>query len=404
MTDLFICYSRKDTEFVHRLIDELQYRGIETWDYGEDIPQTPHWWSAILQGIEEADTFVCIITPAWLVTPIAHAETNFAISLNKRLIPVILGDLYEPEKSFGELSTMDFPKNVGAGNDLIIVARQNWRYIAAHNWIPFRDTDDFDSFSTNLIQVINTDLEHVRRHTHYLNSARKWDAQGRKPDYLLRGEELREAGIWLSEAGNKDPQPLDLHRQFIQESQQEEAKYSQVLQRAYHTALSRVFGFGPRKIFISYRRVDSGDVCGRIYDRLEPAFGRKNLFLDVDSIDYGSDFSQFIQRTLTECFAVLVVVGPQWVTTLKERAAKPEADFVKIEIASALKRQHLNVIPLFVGGAPAPDAKALPNELQALPLKNGTAIRSGRDFHRDMDTLIKELKKLRSRATKDTSA
>jgi hypothetical protein len=40
-------------------------------------------------------------------------------------------------------------------------------------------------------------------------------------------------------------------------------------------------------IFISYRRADSPDATGRIYDRLVAEFGRAQVFKDIDSIPLG---------------------------------------------------------------------------------------------------------------------
>ena len=37
-------------------------------------------------------------------------------------------------------------------------------------------------------------------------------------------------------------------------------------------------------VFISYRRDDQGAFAGRLYDRLEPRFGKNQVFMDVDSI------------------------------------------------------------------------------------------------------------------------
>ena len=37
-------------------------------------------------------------------------------------------------------------------------------------------------------------------------------------------------------------------------------------------------------IFLSYRRKDSADVSGRIYDRLSIKYGKDQVFKDVDSI------------------------------------------------------------------------------------------------------------------------
>ena len=45
-----------------------------------------------------------------------------------------------------------------------------------------------------------------------------------------------------------------------------------------------------KNIFISYRRTDSEDICGRIYDRLTQEFSKENVFKDTENIPPGVDF------------------------------------------------------------------------------------------------------------------
>ena len=47
------------------------------------------------------------------------------------------------------------------------------------------------------------------------------------------------------------------------------------------------------KIFINYRRDESGHVAGRLYESLAPKFGRNKLFMDVDNIPVGKDFEDY---------------------------------------------------------------------------------------------------------------
>jgi hypothetical protein len=48
---------------------------------------------------------------------------------------------------------------------------------------------------------------------------------------------------------------------------------------------------GPKgKIFINYRRDDSADAAGRLYDRLEQEFGKYSLFMDVETMRAGGGF------------------------------------------------------------------------------------------------------------------
>ena len=58
-------------------------------------------------------------------------------------------------------------------------------------------------------------------------------------------------------------------------------------------------------VFICYRRGDSSDVTGRLYDRLVQRFGRANVFKDVFSIDLGRNFEEVIAEALAKSFAML---------------------------------------------------------------------------------------------------
>jgi ABC-type iron transport system FetAB ATPase subunit len=92
-------------------------------------------------------------------------------------------------------------------------------------------------------------------------------------------------------------------------------------------------------IFISYRRSDSQDVAGRIYDRLAQHFGKEAIFKDVDDIPGGEDFRIFLQTTLQQCKVVLAIIGPDWVNALDEQGRRRldnPADWVRVEIEEAL--------------------------------------------------------------------
>ncbi len=148
------------------------------------------------------------------------------------------------------------------------------------------------------------------------------------------------------------------------------------------------------KILISYRREDSANVTGRIYDRLIQKFGQGAVFKDVDSIPLGVDFRTFLDAQVAKCEVFLAVIGREWI---KKRGSKGKSrlddpgDFVRIEIESALKRQ-IPVIPVLVSGASIPPAERLPANLQDLSYRHGIAVRADPDFHRDMDRLIESLR------------
>lgn len=147
-------------------------------------------------------------------------------------------------------------------------------------------------------------------------------------------------------------------------------------------------------IFVSYRREDSADVAGRIYDRLIGSFGREAVFKDVDNIPLGVNYKTHLENVVNQCSHLLAIIGRQWTTIVdeqgKRRLEKP-TDFVRIEIEAALKRD-IPVIPLLVQGAKMPDLDKLPDTMRDLYYRNGTPIRADPDFHSDMDRLIKALR------------
>jgi hypothetical protein len=146
-------------------------------------------------------------------------------------------------------------------------------------------------------------------------------------------------------------------------------------------------------IFVSYRRSDSNDVSGRIYDRLVQHFGPEAVFKDVHSIPYGEDFPTYIQQQLGQCKVLLAVIGPTWVTVEKngQRRLEDPADWVRIEIQRALANPAITVIPLLVGGIFMPGEAALPEDLKPLARLNGAQARPDPDFHVDMNRLIRRV-------------
>jgi TIR domain len=143
------------------------------------------------------------------------------------------------------------------------------------------------------------------------------------------------------------------------------------------------------RIFISYRREDSGASAGRLDDRLREHFGRDHVFMDIDTIEPGLDFTEAIERTVASCDVLIALIGRQWLTSIdaagQRRLEDPE-DFVRREIATALRR-NIRVIPALVQDTSMPRAADLPDDLQPLTRRNALEL-SDRYFNRDVDRLI----------------
>ena len=151
----------------------------------------------------------------------------------------------------------------------------------------------------------------------------------------------------------------------------------------------------PDQIFISYRRDDAAYVTGHINDLLRQEFGAESVFTDVDNIALGVDFRKVLDESVSQCQVFLAVIGDHWLT-MRDQAGQlrleDPADFVRIEIESALKR-NIPIIPLLVGRAQMPKAEELPESLRDLAFRNGTPIRPAPDFGADMDRLIRNLRR-----------
>lgn len=149
-------------------------------------------------------------------------------------------------------------------------------------------------------------------------------------------------------------------------------------------------------IFISYRRSDSHDVTGRIYDRLSEHFGRDVVFKDVHSIPFGVDFRTHLNQGVGNCLVLVAVIGPSWLSVQdgdgKRRLDNPD-DWVRAEIETALTRE-IPVIPLLVSGARLPKVAELPEPLKPLAYHNAAQARPDPDFHRDLDRLIRRLEEI----------
>jgi hypothetical protein len=153
-------------------------------------------------------------------------------------------------------------------------------------------------------------------------------------------------------------------------------------------------------IFLSYRRDDSIDAAGRIYDRLVDHFGGESVFMDVDSIPLGIDFKQYLQDAVSRCDILLAVIGQGWLEARpregplsgQRRLDNPD-DFFRIEIQTALAR-GIAVVPVLVGRATMPVAKDLPDELKDLAFRNAAEVRPGKDFHDHVDRLIRGIESM----------
>lgn len=189
MSDVFISYSRKDLSFARLLNQALQDQQISVWIDWQDIPPSADWLAEVYEAIEHADSFVFIVSDTSVASDICGLEIEHAFAHNKRLIPIVLGNV-----------------------DLERIPKK----IAAINWIFFQDAGAaFAESLEQLLHAIRVDQVWLKAHTRLENRALDWQRKQDNPSLLLRGSELSEAESWLAEAGGKEPQPTALQTRYL---------------------------------------------------------------------------------------------------------------------------------------------------------------------------------------------
>lgn len=152
------------------------------------------------------------------------------------------------------------------------------------------------------------------------------------------------------------------------------------------------------RIFLSYRREDTAGHAGRLYDRLVERFGSEKVFMDLDAIRPGSDFTEAIERALDECDVFVALIGKHWLTCAdpdgRRRLDNP-GDFVRLELDAVLRR-GITIIPLLVQDATMPDPTELPSSVSGLTRRQALEL-SDRHWRSDVTVLLEELESLQER-------
>ena len=153
--------------------------------------------------------------------------------------------------------------------------------------------------------------------------------------------------------------------------------------------------------FISYRRSESflddaptlgEDFLERLIQALEQ-LGLVEVFLDkpaakrrgqaskgirVSHIAAGDHYLNRIHRALTRSALVFPVIGPDWLTLLRERAEDQSDDILLHEIRAAFRLEK-QIVPILVDGASMPAPHELPEDIRELAMMDAVAVSSADD-------------------------
>lgn len=146
-----------------------------------------------------------------------------------------------------------------------------------------------------------------------------------------------------------------------------------------------------KKIFISYRVQDTAGETGRLVDDLKQHFADDQIFMDIENLEPGADFTEAIEGSLDSCDVFLAVIGPRWLgeTQNGELRIHEPNDWVRMEVGTALKR-NIRVVPVLVDGGALPKPEQLPQDLQPLLRRQAIEITNKR-WRYDTEQLIQFL-------------
>jgi hypothetical protein len=147
------------------------------------------------------------------------------------------------------------------------------------------------------------------------------------------------------------------------------------------------------KLFVSYRRSDSRDVVIPLCERLEAAFGADAVFRDEEAIGLGGGFIGSVGGAIHTADAILVVIGPDWLTAADSRGRRridDKDDVVRMEVGLALASGKV-IIPLLAKGAAMPSARELPRAIRNLAGLAAFTLDDGPYLARSVDELVARL-------------
>jgi len=293
MTEVFLAYAEEDRAIAEQIRKCLWREGFTVWMNTTDIRAGAEFQKAINQGIEEADNLVFLLSAAAVRSPYCQQELEYALSLNKRIIPVLV-EAMPPEQlppKLRDLHYIDLPdKGDKAGCYRLDEGR--------------------------LLQVLRQDATYHGNHKLFLTKALKWKRQQCNPTLLLRGYNLRQGEAWLKVAlKNLAYPPLALQDMFIGESRRQPPGIS-------------------LDVFISYSRADSG-FARKLNDQLQ-IHGKRTWF-DQESIAAGTaDFQKEIHSGIESSDIFLFILSP--------RSVKSPYCADEVEYAARLNKRIVTIL------------------------------------------------------------
>jgi TIR domain len=145
--NLFISYSRRDMAVADALVTALEGEGFEITIDRRDLPYGEEWQKELADFIRDSDTVIWLISPDSVASKWCNWELGEVGRLNKRLVPVKIGDV-SPE---------ELPESLGR-----------------IHLLPVDGVYDPGAHLSSLVATLNTDRGWMKEATRLADRAREW--------------------------------------------------------------------------------------------------------------------------------------------------------------------------------------------------------------------------------------
>jgi hypothetical protein len=97
-------------------------------------------------------------------------------------------------------------------------------------------------------------------------------------------------------------------------------------------------------IFISYRDGVTAGIARALAEKLRRRFPDDTVFFDPGTTNPGESLPDRISTEIAKCDVFVAIVGADW----DEARVKEPGDFVRLEVAAALRRNEVHILPVLV--------------------------------------------------------
>jgi hypothetical protein len=277
--EVFISYSRSDSDLARNINELLQDLVKTTWFDQESIATATDFQQEIYRGIESSDNFLFIISPKSVNSPYCAKEVEYAQQLNKRFVTILHRPLSEEDKQ----------KQPSA--------------LASVQYLNFNQHDgDFLANFNELVRTLRTDSDYYKNNTEWSQKASKWKESGQDEALLLLGKVLERAENWLSE-GEKDKKKepaTPLQKEFIEASRKlwdRNIKQKKLLLGIVYSTIGLVVAI-PLTI--------AGTILGNLHNRRNVVFAQQGQHI-TGSSKYRLSYTRPYQRQLEKRGSIKVL-------------------------------------------------------------------------------------------------